>query len=190
MPDRLVLVRGQIRSSMPALSSGTVCLTYSTDGSELQGTRSQNAAADAGTSKSTGAGNYRGDAARSSDWFALGGELEIIAHLPGRDVRIRQFKEQQDSSREGEKWLELFFLTQFANDSSAPFSASSAQGLRFFRHSQLETSFAGRDNHRVPSRMLAFVKHCAKRFPRKPALSRMVSSFRTGVSFSHASREA
>ena len=24
---------------------------------------------------------------------ALGGELEIIAHLPGRDVRIRQFKE-------------------------------------------------------------------------------------------------
>ena len=24
---------------------------------------------------------------------ALGGELEIIAHLPGRDVRIRQFRE-------------------------------------------------------------------------------------------------
>ena len=24
---------------------------------------------------------------------ALGGELEIIAHLPGRDVRIRQFNE-------------------------------------------------------------------------------------------------
>ena len=24
---------------------------------------------------------------------ALGGELELIAHLPGRDVRIRQFKE-------------------------------------------------------------------------------------------------
>jgi transcriptional regulator with XRE-family HTH domain len=24
---------------------------------------------------------------------ALGGELEIIAHLPGQDVRIRQFKE-------------------------------------------------------------------------------------------------
>lgn len=23
---------------------------------------------------------------------ALGGELEIIAHLPGRDIRIRQFK--------------------------------------------------------------------------------------------------
>jgi DNA-binding XRE family transcriptional regulator len=26
---------------------------------------------------------------------ALGGELEIIAHLPGRDVRIRQFTEAQ-----------------------------------------------------------------------------------------------
>ena len=24
---------------------------------------------------------------------ALGGELEIIAHLPGRDIRIRQFRD-------------------------------------------------------------------------------------------------